>query len=56
MREAFRLNKGDFFPKHLEEGKKQLILMLVYTGKESLPYEKINTSIKKILKRLSSES
>ena len=51
MREAYRLSKHKIYRKR-ESAEKQLAVMLIYTGKEELPYEDIEKSVGKIIWRL----
>jgi ribonuclease P protein component len=55
MREAFRLNKNNFYEK-LEEGNCQLALMFIFIGKEISAYPEIEkgmeAAIRKILKKI----
>ena len=55
MREAFRLNKNDFYEK-LKAEQAQLAIMFVFIGKEILDYPEIEKGMKgamrKILKKL----
>ena len=50
MREAFRLKKH-LLQKALQDEAQQIAFMLIYTGKEALPYEDIEASIQKIIPR-----
>lgn len=52
MREAYRLNNQEL-KAALEQSNTGLRLMLIYVGKEPLPYATIETKIKAVLKRLS---
>lgn len=51
MREAYRLNKSMLYEK-LEKANANMILMLIYTGKEEAKYEEVNKSVQKLLQRL----
>ena len=55
MREAFRLNKNDFYEK-LKEENCQLALMFIFIGKEISGYQEIEkgmkSALRKILKKL----
>ena len=51
MREAYRLSKHKVYRKR-EDAEKQLAVMLIYTGKEELPYAEIEKSMGKIVWRL----
>lgn len=55
MREAYRLNKNEFLGSTIAEGNAQLMLMLVYTGREIPEYKDIEKGINKILKRIRKE-
>lgn len=50
MREAYRLNKPDFY---LNLGNKKVAVIFIYVGKEILEYGKIEPAMKKALKRIS---
>ena len=52
MREAYRLNKSDFFD---EIGEKQVAVFFIYTGKAISEYSQIETAIKKGMRKLLSE-
>jgi ribonuclease P protein component len=53
MREAWRLQKNSLQEK-LSTAHKQLVVFLVYTGKDILPWETANEKIAVILKKLTS--
>ena len=51
MKEAYRLQKNDL-QNDVEEGNKQLVIFLMYVGKEIPGYVLITEKINSILKRL----
>lgn len=51
MREAFRLNKPEFYNSLPKD--RQVVLMVIYTCKEVKEYQLIEKSMKKALKKLS---
>ena len=51
MREAFRLNKNDFYQK-LESEKKELAIMFIFIGKEISTYSEIEKAIKNAMRRI----
>ncbi len=52
IREAYRLNKHRLY-QELQKQEKQYGIMIIYTGKEAFPFQTIESSMKKIIKRLS---
>lgn len=54
MREGYRKNKHELY-QALQEPKVNLALGFLYTGKEILPYNEIETKIKAAIKRLKQE-
>ncbi|MDP4184290.1 MAG: ribonuclease P protein component [Bacteroidota bacterium] len=52
MKEAYRLNKNSFYSSLNLPEDKALAIMMIYVGKEILPYEKISRSMQKALDRL----
>jgi ribonuclease P protein component len=51
MRESYRLNKQTLYQALLLENKR-LVIALIYIGKKEEDYEKINTSVIKLTKKL----
>lgn len=51
VREAYRLHKHLLYEK-LKQEDKQIVLMLIYTGKEFKPYALIEKSIQKIISQI----
>lgn len=50
MREAYRLQKNRLY-EHLPEGRR-LALVLIYTGREELPYERMEKALRFLLEKL----
>lgn len=50
IREAYRLNKVPFYEK-LAAANQHVALMLVYIGKEELPYSEIEQGVKKMIRK-----
>lgn len=50
MREAYRLHKSWLYQK-LEEEERQLAFMIIYVGKEELPFEQIQGATRRMLRR-----
>lgn len=51
IREAYRLNKEMVY-KSLERKEKQCAIMILYTGREAIPYREIEKKVKKLLRLL----
>lgn len=51
MREAYRLNKTDFY-KQLESANHNIVLMIIYVDKQLAPYAKIEKAMVKGMKRI----
>ena len=51
IREAYRLHKQPLYD-FLEKEEKQYAIMILYTGKEAMPYEEIEKKMQKVLKKL----
>lgn len=50
IREAYRLNKNQLYDK-LQIGQHQVVLMVIYTGKEALPYGDIENAMQQMIRR-----
>lgn len=51
IREAYRLNKHLFYEKLSKGGHPSLALMLIYVGKEPLPYSDIEAGVLKMIRK-----
>jgi ribonuclease P protein component len=51
IREAYRLNKSEFYATFPKENKEQVAIMVIYTADEPLPYSRIEDSLKKMFLR-----
>ncbi|MEY4927872.1 MAG: ribonuclease protein component [Bacteroidota bacterium] len=51
IREAYRLNKHEWLP-FLQENKKKIALMIIFTGKEATDFDTINHKIKKMFTKM----
>ncbi len=54
IREAYRLNKHTLY-EAITDCQHQYGFMLVYVAKETLPFEKIETAVRQLLKRLAKD-
>jgi len=51
IREAYRLNKDAVYDS-LKEQNKQCAIMILYTGKQAIPYREIEKKVKLLLKKI----
>ena len=51
LREAFRLQKGEFY-QELEKKEKKIGLMIIYLGREKVPFEELQNYLSKCIKRI----
>lgn len=51
MREAYRLNKHHLYDA-LQKEEKQLALLVIYTGQETMPFAEIESAMQQMLRRL----
>jgi ribonuclease P protein component len=54
MRESYRIHKSDLYEK-LQSADTQLVLMLIYIGKEELPFTKIDQAITKSIVKINGQ-
>jgi ribonuclease P protein component len=51
IREAYRLNKSQFYANFPSEDNEQIAIMVIYIAPETLPYSNIAASLEKMLNR-----
>lgn len=51
IREAYRLNKSQFYANFPPDNKEQVAIMVIYIAPETLPYSSIAASLEKMLNR-----
>lgn len=51
IRETYRLNKHSIYS-HFQSKEKQCAIMIVYTGKEELPYDEIDKKMQILIRKL----